>query len=380
MGNLLSDLLFSNNDPPDILEVRGSFNRKNAVVLSEKPQVLYFNNQTINKHGNVKVCAGYLEHRKVTITRIKNNEAKKVQQETEFLEKFDCHPNILRYFFKIPGEMFLYTIFECYVSSVEDYFKDKVYLRISEQRVMEDVSKGVNFLNGLRILHLNINPQNVVVACCQDRLIAKLKNFTSSIKLEAQINVRLNEIPGIEGFQAPELIQKRANIKSDIYSMGCLFFYLISNGYKMIQIKLQIQEHTILSRLQIIKQNKSNNILCLDLLIEMLRYDELKRINASLVLDHPYFFTTQQNLILILEAHKLIESKNDTFRTLLFKNSRTVVGKSGDWKDQVDDKVLGILLNIRKAHLLRHGCEANDEQPKGTIINLITQIRNSVSS
>lgn len=379
MGNLLSDLLFSNDERPDIREIRGSFNTKNAVVLNEKPQVLYFSNQVIKKHDNLKVFAGYLEHRKVSITRNKNNQAKKVHQETEFQEKFDCHPNILRYFFKIPDEMFLYTIFEYHETSVEDYFKEKVYLRISEQRVMEDVSKGVNFLNGLRILHLNINPPNVVVACCQDRLIAKLKNFTSSLKLEANANVRLNECPGIEGYQAPELLHRRANIKSDIYSMGCLFFFLISNGYKMNQITFQNNE-PILSRLQIIKQNKSSNILCVHLITEMLRYDELQRINASLVLDHPYFFTTQQNMILILEAHKLIETKSDNFRTLLFRNSKTVIGKSGDWKDQVDDEVLGILLNIRKAHLIRHGCEVNNDQPKGTITNLITQIRNSVSS
>ena len=372
MGNLFSSSSVSDNGPRN-------YNKVDGVVLSEFPQVLYYNKVIMKDHDNVTTFGGHLEQRKVSIKRFRNNQAKMVKHETELLEKFDCHPNILRYFFKTHDNAFQYIISEHYETTLVPYFKDKVYLRIPIEKVMEDVSKGVHFLNGESIVHLNINPMNVVVACCQDRFIAKLANFTSALKLNGRRSVNISAIPGIKGFQAPELHSHKASIASDIYSMGCLFFYLISDGYKMQQVTFSGHEQIITSRLRIIKQDKSSSILCVDLITEMLRYEEMKRINTTLVLQHPFFFTTQQNLILILDAHKLIESKNETFRTLLYKNSRIVIGKTGDWKDKVEVAVLNILINIRKAHLSRLGTEVTDDQSKGNITNLITQIRNSVN-
>lgn len=378
MGNFLSSSLPSNSVRPDVLQ--GNYNAKYAVVISEHPKVFYYSNVIIKEHKKVKTFAGNLDQRKVSIKRIKNDFAKVVKQETEFLEKFDCHPNILRYFFKTQDESFYYIIFEYYETTLDNYFKDNVYLRIPVQKVIEDVSKGVDFLNRLSIIHLSISPMNVVIARCQDKFMAKLTTFTFAYKLDKQVNVSLNVVPGIEGFQAPELLlRKQANITSDIYSMGCLFFYMISNGYKMQQVTFPGQDNIISTRLRVVRQDKSIYILCVDLITEMLRYHEMDRINTLMVLAHPFFFTTQQILLLILDVHKLIESKNDKFRTLLFTNSKIVVGKTGDWKDQVEIAVLDILTNIRKAHITRLRIGIGDDQPKGTITNLITQIRNSVS-
>ena len=375
MGNSCATSSFSDDDEPD----KRNHDTVDAFQVNEFPQVLYYSNVIMKEYDNVTTFDGYLEQRKVTIKRFRNNQAKMVKHETELLEKFDCHSNILRYFFKTHVNAFQYIISEHYETTLVPYFKDKVYLRIPIEKVMEDVSKGVHFLNGESIVHLNINPMNVVVACCQDRFIAKLANFTSALKLNGRRSVNISAIPGIDGFQAPELHSHKASITSDIYSMGCLFFYLISDGYKMQQVTFSGHEQIITSRLRIIKQDKSSSILCVDLITEMLRYEEMKRINTTLVLQHPFFFTTQQNLILILDAHKLIESKNETFRTLLYKNSRIVIGKTGDWKDKVEVAVLNILINIRKAHLSRLGTEVTDDQSKGNITNLITQIRNSVN-
>lgn len=378
MGNFLSSSSPSNNDRPDVPQ--GNYNSKYAVVINEHPEVFYYSNVIIEEHNKVKTFAGHLEQRKVAIKRIKNNFAQDVKRETEFLQKFDCHPNILRYFFKTHDETFYYIIFEYFETTLENYFKDEIYLSIPVQKVIEDVTKGVDFLNRLSIIHLSISPMNVVVTRCQDKFMAKLTSFTFAYKLDKQVNVNLNVIPGIDGFQAPELLLKQqANITSDIYSMGCLFFYLISNGYKMQQVTFPGQDQIIPSRLRIVRQDKSIYILCVDLITEMLRYHAMDRINTLMILKHPFFFTTQQILILILDAHKLIESKNDKFRTLLKNNGKIVIGRSGDWKDQVEVAVLDILTNIRKAHITRLGIEFGDDQPKGTITNLITQIRNSVS-
>ncbi|CAO1417123.1 unnamed protein product [Diamesa tonsa] len=379
MGNFFSSSspTSSYNDRPAV--VQRNNNLKYAVVISENPEVLYYSNQVIKQHNSVKTFAGQFEQRKVTIKRITKNYARIVKHETDFLEKFDCHPNILRYFFKTHDDTFFYIISEHYETTLDVYFKDNVYKNIPVQKVMQDVSKGVDFLNQLSIIHLNINPMNVVVARHQDKFIAKLTSFTFAHKLEKQTNLNLTVVPGIEGFQAPEfLLHKQANIKSDIYSMGCLFFYLISNGYKMQQVTFPGQQQIISSRLSLIQQTKSRNILGFHLITEMLRYYEDERISTVLVLEHPFFFTTQQNFMLILDVYKLIETKNDAFRTLLFKNSRTVIGHNGNWKDHVEDSVINILMKIRNTHLSRIGCEFGDDQPKGTITNLITQIRNSI--
>ena len=233
MGNFLTSS--SDDSRRELLQLKD--NPKYAVVISDYPKVFYYSNVVIKQHNSVKTFAGQFEQRQVTIKRIKTNYAKIVKQETEFLEKFDCHPNILRFFFKTHDETFFYIISEYYETTLDEYFREEVYENIPVHRVIKDVAKGVDFLNRLSIMHLSINPKNVVVARHQDKFIAKLTSFTFAHKLEKETSLKLNAVPGIEGFQAPEfLCKKQAYMTSDVYSMGCLFFYLISNGYKMQQV------------------------------------------------------------------------------------------------------------------------------------------------
>ncbi|CAO1416959.1 unnamed protein product [Diamesa serratosioi] len=375
MGNFFSyfEPLQDNNRP----EFRQT-NHNKGVVLSKNPQLILYNN-VINKIHNAEILVGRLEQREVAIKRIDKNRPSFVEKESELLGKLDCHPNILRYFFKARDEQFLYIVYENYGPTLERYFKDGFNRqKLPIKKVMEDVSNAINFLNKFRILHLNINPRSVVVVSRSDMFIAKLANFNSAMEFDGRSFMNLKKIPGIEGYQAPEFFLNRANISSDIYSMGCLFFYLLSNGSQITHISSPVHDQRISTRLQIINQNNSSNTLCVCLITEMLKYDEMKRIKIGIILQHPYFFTPQQNLILILDAHKLIESKTELFRKLLYTNMKAVIGKTGCWRDQVDNGVLKLLLGIRKAHLARVGSEFSEDQPKGNIINLIQTIRNSV--
>lgn len=389
MGNFFSTFEPSNNNNQRRGGVGFNINREtnNRVVVSENPKLSYYSNVTKHcnsKYGNVSIHVGQLEQREVIIKRIKKYNSTLVQQEIEVLGKLVCHPNILRYFYKVHDDQFLYLVFESYSSSLANYFKNEhIRQNFPIKRIMKDISKGVDYLNKLRILHLNINLENVVVLyeSRSNMFTAKLANFEFALELNEQRNVKLIKIPGgIENFQAPEVLyNKTANIASDIYSMGCLFFTLNCSGHIMEQIIYPQQEQRITTKLYMLKQNNSSNTLCAHLITEMLKYDGLKRINTLLILQHPYFFSSQQDLIFILDAHKMIESKNDNFKRLLFINSKVVIGRTGSWRDQVDESVLKLLMILKKAHCSRVGSEISDDQPKGNILNLIQTIRNSVS-
>jgi serine/threonine protein kinase len=96
------------------------------------------------------------------------------------------------------------------------------------------------------------------------------------------------------GFQSPELLEGKLSLASDIWSLGIVFYCLLTgtmpfNGNSQAEIKKNICENDI-DKNTLKAQGASHELI--DLISQMLAKDAEKRPSAGSLLEHPFFQTS----------------------------------------------------------------------------------------
>lgn len=89
---------------------------------------------------------------------------------------------------------------------------------------MNEIFSGISQLHSLDFVHRDIKPSNILVD-------SKGVMRVSDMGISKQLNGRTSYTGGTLGWQAPEQMkQERQSVKTDIFSLGCLLDYCISQG------------------------------------------------------------------------------------------------------------------------------------------------------
>jgi len=315
-----------------------------------------------------KIFVGYSGKQQVRLKMIRQHEQKKMETELSILSQLS-HKNIasILYPFDINDrECFLVT--EKFGTNLRDSIGRKD--NSQKMNIMVQLTDLLSYLQQNRIVHLEISPRNVFIDDESNQI--KLINFYKSRKIERQ-QVAYEFSHYMNGYAAPEIImQKKAFLSSDIYSLGCLFFFVVTNGFDMIQMEHENQTGKIAARINTIKDNSAFNALCKDLIQKMLIFAPNKRISSSQIEDHPYSWSAEKMTKLIVDVSKLTE-KAPKYISFLFKGSKKVI--SGDWTLKLEKNVIQTLQEIRQTYQTNNG--HNQDDIKGTsILSLVRQLRN----
>lgn len=229
------------------------------------------------------VCKGSFDGREVAVKRMLNDFVEIAEHEVKLLQQSDDHPNVIRYYCKQKGGKFLYIALELCKASLNDVMIDQqTFQELSEAldatEILYQIAAGVHHLHSLKIVHRDLKPQNILVsypkaqrnapkgAPKKPRLLISdfglcktLDDNQSSFKLTTHAS------PGTCGWRAPELltleeenrrpfaspgntessgsgssgtiimdtataVQRRATRAIDIFSMGCVFYFILSQG------------------------------------------------------------------------------------------------------------------------------------------------------
>ncbi|MBS3818051.1 protein kinase [bacterium] len=134
------------------------------------------------------------------------------------------HPNIVR---MISAEKKNKTFF-----MVMEYVEGKTLEKILEKKKILDwkeateyilqVANGVEHAHNNKIIHRDLRPSNIIIS---DRNIPKITDFGTSAWLEnvPYASTRIGSPP----YMAPEQFLGKATFRSDIYSLGCIFYEMI---------------------------------------------------------------------------------------------------------------------------------------------------------
>ena len=151
--------------------------------------------------------------------------------ELEAIVKLSEHPNVIDI---VDHGIFRSQDKPCYVmpkadSSLDEAIESKILSAEQKFDVFTKICLGVSFLHSKSIIHRDIKPENILLFSG----IPKVADFGLCLIAGLSRETQTNEAVGPRYYMAPELEDGQClnvNNKADIYSLGKLFYYILSNG------------------------------------------------------------------------------------------------------------------------------------------------------
>lgn len=354
-------------------------------------------------YGTV-VFKGMFQGRDVAVKRMLIDFYDVASHEIGLLTESDDHPNVIRYFYNETNDKFLFIALELCSASLEDVIEKSLEYsdlvnRMEPVNVLEQVAKGVHHLHTLKIVHRDIKPQNILVAPPKklktgQELFTPVRILISDFGLckrleadESSFRATTQHAAGTSGWRAPELLvdetnnaysvnsdhslntssnsiaetlvfdtltRRRLTRAIDIFSLGCVFFYILTNGGHPFGDRYLREGNVIkavfnLDPLDILPENVAE---AKDLISKMISRDPKKRPNTAQVLKHPFFWSNAKKLEFLLKVSDRYEVErreppSDLLLTLEGIAPR-VIGK--DWCLKFEKSFMDNLGKYRKYH------------------------------
>jgi len=222
------------------------------------------------------------------------------------------------------------------------------------KKYMRQLVDGLKYLYDKQILHRDLKPQNILVAE-EGSLVITDFGFARYTDNEHM----LNTLCGSPMYMAPEImLKKRYNNKSDLWSVGVIFFELLF-GTTPYKAKNMIDLMTNIKKKAVTLPKNSLSSECRDLLLNLLRRDPNRRISWEALFNHDWFNTDEvmedENALMDISFSKplpMVNSKklygsNQFKSTQLFKHRS--IKESEEFSNETDDNELQFNLSINES-------------------------------
>ena len=356
-------------------------------------------------HGTV-VLKGVFEKREVAVKRMLLDFYEVASQEVTLLQESDDHPNVIRYYCKQASDRFLYIALELCPGTLEDLIEKPDRFRdlsnsLTPSQVMYQIASGVQHLHYLKIVHRDLKPQNILVA--PPKILHKkdpskkhsqevlgparmlISDFGLCKKLEgdqSSFRATTAHAAGTSGWRAPELLidegdslynhtstnsenseplvidtlsNRRATRAIDIFSMGCVFYYILTNGQHPFGDKYMREANIVQGTYSLDyldEYQMADAVEAKDLISRMISRNPRQRPDATNVLLHPLFWSPERRLDFLLKVSDRFEVEPrdppSALLNLLEADAAKVVGM--DWHSKLDKGFVENLGKYRKYH------------------------------
>ena len=340
---------------PDVVEVTGSSSVTDVSGPTIKiGHLKVFTDSVLGfgSHGTV-VYKGAFGGRDVAVKRMLLEFYDIASHEVGLLQESDDHPNVIRYYDKESAGDFLYIALELCPASLQEVVEkpsDHTLLLgpsgLDVPDMLKQITSGLRYLHSLKIVHRDIKPQNILLATPKKlpsrpdaipppRLL--ISDFGLCKKLEgdqSSFRATTAHAAGTSGWRAPELLvdedavsvaggangtstltsihsnseplvldtqsNRRATRAIDIFSLGCVFFYVLTGGSHPFDRdgKYMREANIVKGRyaLDDLAQLGDYQWEAKDLVARMLAHVPAARPDAVAVLAHPFFWGPQTRL------------------------------------------------------------------------------------
>lgn len=304
------------------------------------------------------VYRGTFDGREVAVKRVVSEFVKFAHREADLLRESDHHPHVIRYFCMESDSQFRYLALELCICSLNDYVERKEVqenVSLSLTDILRQATDGLAHLHASKIVHRDMKPQNVLITMASQR--GEMRAVISDFGLCKRVQPGKNSISrgiasglaGTDGWIAPEvLISDSTSYPVDIFSLGCIFYYVLTSGTHPFGKSLHRQANIVNGEFTLNKlADREDWSLADDMISSMLHVDPLHRLTAEAVLNHPFFWNAEKRLAYFSDVSDRVEKEEDNSPVVrrLESDARTIV--CGGWREKICDALKEDLRKFR---------------------------------
>ncbi|XP_003699825.1 serine/threonine-protein kinase/endoribonuclease Ire1 isoform X2 [Megachile rotundata] len=303
------------------------------------------------------VYRGEFDGRSVAVKRLLPDCFTFADREVALLRESDAHANVVRYFCTEQDRMFRYIALELAEATVQDYVAGKYDRRkISVKSILRQATAGLAHLHYLDIVHRDIKPHNVLLSTPGPRgeVRAMISDFGLCKKLQlGRVSFsRRSGVTGTDGWIAPEMLNgSRTTCAVDIFSLGCVFYYVLSDGKHPFGDPLRRQANILggESDLSALHDgiSQSDKELALVLIKAMISSNPSERPPVTAVRDHPIFWESVRVLGFFQDVSDRVEKEQADSPALIALETDNHRVVQGDWRLVIDVQVATDLRKYR---------------------------------
>ncbi|XP_043198900.1 serine/threonine-protein kinase/endoribonuclease IRE1-like [Amphibalanus amphitrite] len=296
------------------------------------------------------VYKGWFDGRDVAVKRLLPDCFTFADREVALLRESDQHPNVIRYFCMEQDRQFRYIALELCIANVQDYVLGRYGgPEISGIEVLKQATAGLKHLHHLNIVHRDIKPHNVLLAArSSGGAVAMISDFGLCKKLSrgrASFS-RRSGVAGTEGWIAPEMAdgEGRATCAVDVFSLGCVFYYVLSGGHHPFGESFRRQYNILSGEFCL---SAVDDITATSLIRRMVSAEPDQRPTVAAVLSHPTFWSPQGVLHFFQDVSDRIEKELPDAELVRRLERRGWEVTGGNWRERIDSFILDDLGKFR---------------------------------
>uniref|UniRef100_A0A8K9UFW7 Serine/threonine-protein kinase/endoribonuclease IRE1 n=1 Tax=Oncorhynchus mykiss TaxID=8022 RepID=A0A8K9UFW7_ONCMY len=270
---------------------------------------------------------GRFDGRRVAVKRILPECFDVAEREVQLLRESDEHPNVIRYYCTERDKLFTYIAIELCAATLQQYVEDpSCHAGLSPVTVLQQTMCGLSHLHSLNIVHRDLKPRNILLS--QPGPLGRVRALISDFGLckkipEGRTSFSLRSgIPGTEGWIAPEVLLDTPgnNPAVDVFSAGCVFYYVVSRGQHPFGDTLRRQANILTGEyfLTHFLEDVHDDVIARDLIERMINSDPESRPSTSSILKHPFFWSPDKQLQFFQDVSDRIE-KEPTDSTMVVR-------------------------------------------------------------
>ncbi|XP_069386162.1 serine/threonine-protein kinase/endoribonuclease IRE1 [Paralichthys olivaceus] len=266
------------------------------------------------------VFRGQFDERHVAVKRILPECFEVAEREVQLLRESDTHPNVIRYFCTERDHLFTYIAIELCAATLQQYVEDPSgFPELNPITLLEQTMCGLSHLHSLNIVHRDLKPRNILlsVPSALGQVRALISDFGLCKKIpdgRTSFSMR-SGIPGTEGWIAPEVLRDTPGNKPtaavDVFSAGCVFYYVISRGQHPFGDTLRRQVNILAGEYSLLRfmEDIHDNVIAQDLIEQMISPEAESRPSTACVLKHPFFWSLGKQLLFFQDVSDRIEKE-----------------------------------------------------------------------
>ena len=260
--------------------------------------------------------------------------------EIEILKDFD-HPNIIKTYQTIETNINYYVVFE-YLNGGN--LRSRIKRNGNEvtlSKYIHEIIGALNYMHIQKVVHCNLNPNNILFSVSDDECIAKVVGFNYSQRLDDLHPIDVKNLAYF--YVSPEMLKKSFNEKTDLWSLGVIVYeLLVGKPPYLSKDKHDIIKEIYRGEADFLNPNFTNlSFNAQDFIKKLLNPNTEERMSAKEALVHPWLSLSAKEYILNYEA--MMKLRNFKIKSNITREFLKLINTNIDLKDH---EIISVFKNL----------------------------------